>query len=177
MPILPVTLTQAGRSAGHSLSQQEHGGKHGRQREPAPASANPVADSRFSADKQFLDLFHHAVMDPLSCALDLPLMGKDLLTGLGLEHNPCYAAERIMRDFYQLFALYRQQHPKQSPMQQLFIFLAVARQSLECGFNETHQVLESMNMLHVAYHDLVSAKEQVTVALINFGQPPVQKET
>lgn len=172
MPILPITLTHAGRAAGHQLSQQEHGGKHGRQREPA-AAAKPGADSRFSADKQFLDLFHHAVMDPLSCALDLPLMGKDLLSGLGLEHNPGYAAERIVRDFYQLYALYRQQHPKQSPMQQLFIFLAVARQSLDCGFNETHQVLENMNMLHLAYHDLVSAKEQVTVALINFGQPPV----
>lgn len=173
MPILPVTLTQAGRAAGHQLSHQERGGKQDRQREPAAAAVQPAADSRFSADKQFLDLFHHAVMDPLSCALDLPLMGKDPLTGLGLEHNPGYAAERIVRDFYQLFALYRQQHPKQSPMQQLFIFLAVARQSLDCGFNETHQVLESLNMLHLAYHELVSAKEQVTVALINFGQPPV----
>ena len=169
MPISPVSLTLAGHAAGQQRLRQDSHGKHGRQpQHDAQPGGDP--DIRFNAHRQFLDLFHHAVMDPLSCALDLPLLDKDPLAQLGLEPSPTYTAERIVRDFYRLYALYRRQHPEQSPMQQHFIFLAVARQSLDCGFNEAHQMLESLGLLHQAYHDLVSAKEQVTVSMIAFGQ-------
>lgn len=172
MPISPVSLTLAGHAAGQQHAHPDKHDKHGRQQSPA-AQAGGDADIRFNAHRQFLELFHHAVMDPLSCALDLPLLDKDPLAQLGQESGPAATAERIVRDFYRLYTLYRQQHPNQSPMQQRFIFLAVARQSLDCGFNEAHQMLETLGLLHQAYHELVSAKEQVAVSLIAFGQTSV----